>query len=333
MSILFAATYPERVSALILGSAAARWFPADDYPCGDSTEDLYQSLKHIAEHQWGEGATIDWYLPSRAGSAHARELFGRFERMAISPSAFLRMLRMIREIDVRDVLPAIHQPTLVIHRLNDRVTPPFHGRYLVSRIAGAQYFEQPGDHSLRFAGGGDADSLHDAIAGFLDGATPAGDIGRVLTTIVVAVLPDVIAPGYRARENPNLPLGSANVTRRVSAHRGRVIASSATTMLATFDAPGIAVRCAAAIRAEAAVDGRHLRAAVHTGEVDRLGGDVGGPAVEFAHRIAALANADEILISRTVRDLIAGSGIALVEHGDRLQAAGEDWPIFAVAGV
>lgn len=331
MSILFAATYPERVSALILGSAAARWFPADDYPCGDSTEELYQSLKHIAEHQWGEGATIDWYLPSRAGSAHARELFGRFERMAISPSAFLRMLRMIREIDVRDVLPAIHQPTLVIHRLNDRVTPPFHGRYLVSRIAGAQYFEQPGDHSLRFAGGGDADALHEAIAGFLDGAPPAGDVSRVLTTILVAVLPDGIPHTDRARDNPDLPLGKAIVTRRVAAHRGHVITSSATTMLATFDAPGLAVRCAAAIRADAAGDGTRLQAGVHTGEVDLLGGDVRGPAVQFAHRITALACPDEILISRTVRDLIAGSGIALLDHGGRLQAEGEDWPVFAVA--
>src|SRR6185312_7107950 len=114
MSILFAATYPERVTALILGSAAARWFPAPDYACGPETEEMYQALTGIAEHRWGQGDTIDWYLPSRSGSAHARQLVARLERMAISPSGFLRMVRMIREIDVRPVLPAIHVPTLVI---------------------------------------------------------------------------------------------------------------------------------------------------------------------------------------------------------------------------
>src|ERR1700722_3895310 len=172
MSILFAASYPEQVSALILGSAAARWFPAADYPCEPSTEEMYQALHDIAVHRWGEGDSIDWYLPSQAGSAHARELFGRFERLAVNPGAFLRMLAMIRDIDVRDALPAVQAPTLVIHRLADRITPPFHGRYLAAHIAGARYFEQPGDHSLRFAGGGDNDTLYREIASFLAAARP-----------------------------------------------------------------------------------------------------------------------------------------------------------------
>jgi DNA-binding SARP family transcriptional activator/pimeloyl-ACP methyl ester carboxylesterase len=167
MSILFAATYPEQVTALILGSAAARWFPAPDYPCGEAAVEMWESLRDIAAHHWGRGDSIEWYLPSRAADPHARELFARFERLAVTPGAFLRMTAMIREIDVRAALPSIHVPTLVIHRLSDRITPPFHGRYLASRIAGAHYFEQPGDHSLRFAGGGDSDALFDEIAGFL----------------------------------------------------------------------------------------------------------------------------------------------------------------------
>jgi pimeloyl-ACP methyl ester carboxylesterase len=116
MSILFAATYPERVISLILGSASARWSPAPDYPCGQGSAEMFQALQEIATHRWGQGATIDWYLPSLAGSPQARQMLARFERMAISPAAFLRMLRMIREIDVRAVLPAIGAPTLAALR-------------------------------------------------------------------------------------------------------------------------------------------------------------------------------------------------------------------------
>ena len=177
MSILFTATYPEQVTALILGSAAARWFPAPDYPCGEAAVEMYESLRDIAAHRWGRGDSIEWYLPSRAADPHARELFARFERLAVTPGAFLRMTAMIREIDVRAALPSIHVPALVIHRLSDRITPPFHGRYLAERIAGARYFEQPGDHSLRFAGGGDSDALFGEIAGFLASVQPRRKAG------------------------------------------------------------------------------------------------------------------------------------------------------------
>jgi DNA-binding SARP family transcriptional activator/pimeloyl-ACP methyl ester carboxylesterase len=177
MSILFTATYPEQVTALILGSAAARWFPAPDYPCGEAAVEMYESLRDIAAHHWGRGDSIEWYLPSQAAGPHARELFARFERLAVTPGAFLRMTAMIREIDVRAALPSIHVPALVIHRLSDRITPPFHGRYLAERIAGARYFEQPGDHSLRFAGGGDSDALFGEIAGFLASVPPRKKAG------------------------------------------------------------------------------------------------------------------------------------------------------------
>jgi pimeloyl-ACP methyl ester carboxylesterase len=124
MSILLAATCPSLVSALILGSAAARWFPAPDYPCGGETEVMFTALRDIAVTRWGQGDSIDWYLPSLAGSAHARELFARFERLAVNPGAFLRMTSMIRDIDVRWALPSVRVPTLVVQRLGDRITPP-----------------------------------------------------------------------------------------------------------------------------------------------------------------------------------------------------------------
>ena len=323
MSILFTATYPERVTALILGSASARWFPAPGYPCGQGAQEMYDGLQDIATHRWGQGASIEWYLQSRAGSAHARQLFGRFERMAVSPSAFLRMSRMIRDIDVRAVLPAIHVPTLVIQRLDDRITPPCHGRYLAEHIAGARYFEQPGDHSLRFAASGDSDALCAEIASFLAGSSQPGDPDRVLATILQAQ-----AVG-----------GSQADTREEAArhlvrdHRGRLIKTTADSLLATFDAPGQAIRCAAAVLDDAAALGIQIRAGIHTGEVDLVGDDITGTSVQITDRVAALAGPAEILVSRTVKDLVTGSGISFTERGSHeLGGAGDQWPLFAVAG-
>ena len=320
MSLLFAATYPERVTALVLGSASARWFPAAGYPCGQEAREMFEGLQDIAMHRWGQGASIEWYLQSRASSAHARELFGRFERMAVSPSAFLRMLRMIRDIDVRAVLPAIHAPTLVIQRLDDRITPPCHGRYLAGHIAGARYFEQPGDHSLRFAASGDSDALCAEIAGFVAGLPPRHQPARVLATILHA---QVAGAGQPAEEA---------VRHLVGAHRGRLIEGPTEVLLATFDAPGQAIRCAAAVLDHAAALGVKLGAGIHTGEVDLAGDALAGTSVQIAGRVAALARPAEILVSRTVKDLVTGSGVNFAERGSyELNGEGEQWTLFAVA--
>ena len=174
MSILFAATYPERVTALILGAASARWPAAPGYPCGEQTEEMASALEDLAAHRWGQGDTIDWYAPSVAGSGAARRSLARWERMAASPSAILRMMRMIREIDVREVLPGISVPALVIQRRHDRITPPCHGRYLAAHLPRARYFEQPGDHLLWL---GDTDAMFGQIRAFLGAAgdTPGPD--------------------------------------------------------------------------------------------------------------------------------------------------------------
>ena len=308
MSILLAAAHPEQVSALILGSASARWSPAPDYPCGPETVRMFETLTDIAATRWGQGETIEWYLPSRADSPRARELFARFERMAISPSAFLGMSRMIRKIDVRDVLPSVRVPTLVIQRLGDRITPPWHGRYLASHIAGARYFEQPGDHSLRFAGGGDDDALHREIADFLATAGEPTTPDRVLATIL-------------------LVSGTADQVRR---HRGRVVRTTDRETLATFDAPGQAIRCAVTLRDEAAAAGCSFRAGIHTGEVDLLGNDISGTSVRIAAHIAALARPGEVLVSRTVKDLVAGTDIGFTDCGSHeLDDLPDSWQLFA----
>ncbi len=343
MSLLFAATNPERVTALILGSASARWFPAPGYPCGQGTEEMYAALSDIAAHRWGRGASIEWYMQSRAGSARMREAFGRFERMAINPSAFLRMLRMIREIDVRALLPAIHVPTLVIQRLDDRITPPCHGRYLASHIAGARYFEQPGDHSLRFAASGNSEELYAEIADFLASTSHRRDPDRVLATILHAktVRNRTTVVDHSERSDGGRSDGGGrgdNLTRApggdlVRGHRGRLIRASGEGILATFDAPGQGIRCAAAVRDAAAAAGSQVRAGIHTGEVDLVGEDIAGPTVQITARVAALARPAEILVSRTVKDLVTGSGISFAERGSyALAGPPDEWSLFAVTG-
>jgi len=333
MSILFAATYPERVTALILASASARWFPAAGYPCGQGAQEMYDSLRDIAAHRWGQGETVQWYLPSHVHSARARQVLGRFERMAVNPSAFLRLTQMIHDIDVRAVLPAIHVPTLVIQRLGDRITPPCHGRYLASHIAGARYFEQPGDHSLRFAGSGDSDALFAEIEGFLAEASRPGDPDRVLATILRARP----AEGHTTMVDQLTEVGGGRVGgpsgELVRGHRGRLISGDGEGILATFDAPGQAIRCAAAVLRDAAADGIQIRAGIHTGEVDLVGEGIAGLSVRITDRVAALARPAEILVSRTVRDLVTGSGITFAERGShRLNGPADEWALFAVTG-
>jgi DNA-binding SARP family transcriptional activator/pimeloyl-ACP methyl ester carboxylesterase len=332
MSILFAATYPQRVTSLILGSAAARWFPAPDYPCGQGSEETYRALQEIAAHHWGQGATIDWYLPSRSSSPHARQLVARFERLAVSPSAFLRMLAMIREIDVRDVLPAIRVPTLVIQRLGDRINPPCHGRYLASRIPGARYFEQPGDHSLRFAASGDYDALFSEILDFLTGTSPPGEPDRVLATLLLAraAVSPVDTGGQPGHPGP-LAVRAAATPDLVRAYRGRVIKDTDQALLATFSTPGQAIRCAAAIRDAAAALGIEIASGIHTGEVGLTGDLVTGTSVHIADRVATLAKPAEILVSRTVKDLLAGSGVSFTARGShQLTGTAGKWPLYAV---
>ena len=315
-AILFAATYPEKVSALILGSAFARWFPAPDYECGPGAERVYTSMEDIARHRWGQGDTIEWFLPSRAGSARARQAMGRFERMAVSPSTFLRMLRLIREIDVRAALPAIRVPTLVIHRRGDRINPPFYGRYIAEHIPGARYFEQPGDHALRFAEGEELEAMFAEIQDFLPTATSTPEPTRALMTIMV------VEGMTEKTSDPH-----------ISAHGAVLRPHTADRVLATFDAPGQAIRCAVALRNEALSERLRLRIGIHTGETDLAGDQIDGPSLSIAERVAEHAQHGEILVSRTVKDLVVGSGITFADRGSHpLTATDEHWALFSVSG-
>ncbi len=318
MSILFAATYPERVTALILGAATARSTAAPDYPCGQQTGEAATALEELAAHHWGRGDSIEWYAPSVAGSSRAREAMARWERMAASPSAVLRMIRMIRAIDVRGILSGISVPALIIQRRNDRIHPPCHGRYLAEHLPDARYFEQPGDHLLWL---GDTDAMFAQIQEFLAAAKDTPGPRRVLATILHAEI------------LPNAPDATTAAERHVVAFRGRLVTSANGAVIATFDGPARAIRCAAAVRRSAADLGLAPRFGIHTGEVELAGDDVTGISVRRAAEVAALARQGEILVSRTVSDLVAGSEIAFAYRGShQLTGISEPWPVFAVTG-
>ena len=308
MSLLFAATYPERVSSLVLAEAAARWTPAPDYPCGGQSDEMFDAFEHLASHGWGRGESIEWYAPSRAGSARARQELARWERMAVSPGALLRLVRMSRSVDVRDALADIRVPALVIQRGDDRITPPYHGRYLAAHIARARYFEQPGDHLLWL---GDTDAMVAEIERFLTRAAPWAEPDRVLTTILCI---GTVGPAAAPADVGAFPSAMA---QHVRSHRGRVIKSSGDRVLATFDGPSRAIRCAAAGLDAAAAPGLQVRAGIHAGEVEVLGQDVTGVCIDMTERLASLARPAEILVTGTVKELVVGSGLVFADRGSR----------------
>ena len=333
-SILLAATHPERVSALILGAAFARATSAPDYPCGPDSDPPFDALEHLAAHRWGQGESVEWFAPSRADSPRARAGFARWERMAASPSSALRVLRMIRAIDVRGALSTIEAPTLVIQRSDDRITRPCHGRYLADHLPHARYFEQSGDHLLWL---GDTDAMLAEIEEFLTGARQPRDSDRVLATILRTDVVDSTKAAARIgdrRRHTVLGTHHATALHEVDSHRGRLIKSTGDGILATFDGPGRAISCACTLRDAATDQGISIRAGLHTGEIEVLDDGIGGMSVHIASSINSLAQPGEILASRTVKDLVVGSGITFAKRGTHnLTGVPDDWDLFAVIGL
>jgi DNA-binding SARP family transcriptional activator/pimeloyl-ACP methyl ester carboxylesterase len=333
MSLLFAATHPERVAGLILGSAAARWRAAADYPCGRGSEAMFAAFEQMARDGWGTGASVDWYAQDLAGSPRTRQRLARWERMAVSPSALLRMVRMCHAVDVRGVLPAIHAPTLIIQRLDDRITPPCHGRYLAAHLEAARYFEQPGNHLLWT---GDTDSEFAQIDELLTGSGRHPGSDRVLRTLLAADTAER-DDGKRAggQRRARTDAYEAAVRDAISAYGGRLLGPGETGVLATFDGPARAIRCASMLRDRGVAGlGMQLCLGIHCGEVDVVGDTVSGIAADIATRLAALARPGEVLASRTVKDLVAGSGISFTDRGThQLPDLPDPWSVFAVGEV
>jgi pimeloyl-ACP methyl ester carboxylesterase/DNA-binding CsgD family transcriptional regulator len=333
MCALFAATYPERTAALVTIGGYARRLWAPDYPWGAPREERQRFLQHLDE-EWGVDVALERRAPSRAGDARFREWWATYLRMSASPGAAQALSRMNMEVDIRHVLPAIRVPALVLHRAGDRTLPVEGSRYMAAQIPGARYVELPGDDHLPFVG--DQDALLDVVEAFLTTARPAAEPDRVLATVLMTDVVGATARGAGAddRRWRHLLDRHRSAVRRELAHfRGREIATAGDGLLATFDGPARAIRCAGAAIEAARRLGIELRAGLHTGECDLVGDELGGIPPRIAARVAAAAGPGEVLVSGTVKDLVAGSAISFQDRGAHpLPGIPGEWRLFRVVG-
>jgi class 3 adenylate cyclase len=329
----FAAAHPERVASLVLVDCWARYLAAPDYPIGGTPDGIEKAVDEI-ESGAGHGLMIDLFAPSLGHDEHVRRAWTRYERQAASPGMMKSVVRLMYESDVRSVLPAIRVPTLVIQRRDaERFGPPF-GKYLASHIPGAKYVEIPGADSLIWAG--DQDAVLGEIENFVTGVRRAPEPDRVLATVLFT---DIVGSTARAAEMGDGPWGRLLAEHNLVAHRlierfgGRTIKTVGDGLLATFDGPARAVRCALALREEVRDLGLDIRAGLHTGEIELQADDIAGLAVHIGARISALAGAGEVLVSGTVKDLVIGSGLVFEDRGSHaLKGVPGEWRLFLVAG-
>jgi pimeloyl-ACP methyl ester carboxylesterase/DNA-binding CsgD family transcriptional regulator len=326
LAALFAASHPERTSAVVLyGTIAAfiSWFP--------SAEELGRFLR-LVDDTWGTGASLARYAPSMAGDASFRQWWARHERFGGSPGGVKDLMRMSAEIDIRPVVSAVRVPALVLHRRDDAAVAVEAGRYLAEHVPGAQYVELPGADHLPWVG--NAEAILAEIQEFLTGARPVEEPERVLAAVLAARIsgaaPLALSLGDR-RWLDLLDRFHGIARREIERFRARGVRLSSDSVLASFDGPGRAVRCAEAIGQAAAPLGLDVRAAVHMGEMERTG--MTGLTAEIAGWIADLAGAGEVLVSSTVKDLVAGSSLSFDERGTyTLPGAAERWSVYALRG-
>ncbi len=333
MSILFAATYPERTSAMALYGSTPKFWEVDDL-VGESRrasiELVWKAVGTMIDN-WGEGRMVEIFAPSFAADERVRRTFGLIERASASPAMIADLIRALREIDVTGVLPAISVPTLVLHRFGDPVIPIEAARYTAEHIPGARCVELAGDDHVPWLG--DTDELLDEVEQFLTGARQSRQPDRALATVLFT---DIVASTERASELGDrrwrelLESHDSGVRRQVDAHGGRVVKSLGDGYLATFDGPARAIRCGGAVTEEAGALGIEVRAGVHTGECELFGEDVGGMAVHIGARVAAKAGPGEVLVSSAVRDLVVGSGIEFDDRGTHdLKGVPGSWTLLA----
>jgi DNA-binding winged helix-turn-helix (wHTH) protein/pimeloyl-ACP methyl ester carboxylesterase/class 3 adenylate cyclase len=332
LSALFAATYPERTSALVMIGTYAKRVRDEDYPWAPTWDERGDFLRVMRE-QWGGPVGIEERAPSRAHDPAFREWWAEYLRMGASPGAAVALTKMNAEIDVRHVLPTVRVPTLVIHNRGDLCLKVEEGRYVASRIPGARFVELPGRDHLPFFE--DQDAVISEIEEFLTGARHVREPDRVLATLLYVNI--VGRDGHAARRGESswrdlVGRFRAHVSKELKWFRGREIDMEGSGPLAAFDGPARAIRCACAVAEYAARLDIEVRAGLHTGECDLLeGGHVGGLAVEIGRAVRERAGAGEVLVSHTVKDLVAGSGITFEERGAHsFEGLPGDWRLFRV---
>lgn len=334
IAALFAATRPERTAALVIYGGWGRVAWAADYTLGVPPEALDASADYLVE-RWGTGVGLRAWAPSVGDDPVTRQWWAQLQRLAASPGDVRSILSLYREIDVRHALPSISAPTLVIHRKDDRMVPVEGGRYLSEHIPGAKHVELPGsDH---FIWTEDAESVLGEIEEFLTGVRHAPQPTRRLATVLFT---DIVGSTETASTLGDtewrklLERHDEMVRRALARFGGREIKSTGDGFLAVFEGPTAAIRCADAIRGGASGLGCEIRAGVHTGEIEIIGEDIGGIAVNIARRVADRAGPGEIWVSGTVPGVAVGSGIRFEDRGEtELKGVPNPWPLFSVATV
>jgi pimeloyl-ACP methyl ester carboxylesterase len=331
MCALFAATYPDRTSALITVGSYARMMQGPDYPHGRTTAQLDAFIAEIG-HDWGKPVGIDQRAPSRVNDEAFRQWWARFLRAAASPTAAANLVRMNSQIDVRHVLPSIRVPTLILHSAGDRTLSVGGSRYLAEHIARAKLVQLPGADHLPYLE--DAEQILDEVEEFLTGVRRHAETERVLATVLFT---DIVNATEKAgalgdrRWRELLETHHQVVRRELARFRGREIDTAGDGFFAAFDGPARAVRCACAVSSAVKPLGIEVRAGAHTGECEVIDDKYGGIAVHIGARVAACAGPGEVLVSSTVKDLVAGSGLAFSDHGRHaLKGLPGDWQLYSV---
>lgn len=334
MSVLFAATYPERTLSLILYASFAT-LPPPSWPesAGRAYEARLAEMTALVDEHWGEGRAMEYLAPSLGESSSKREQFAMFERAGASPRMVRALVQGVRDIDITPTLSTVATPVLVLHRADDEFIPAEAGRHVAGQVRDAHYVELEGIDHLPWVG--DTDSFLDEVEQFVTGRRRAPEPGRRLATVLFT---DIVASTQRA-----VALGDRHwrevlarhdelVRRQLEAYGGREVKSTGDGFLAVFGGPAAAIWCACAVRNEVRSLGIEVRAGVHTGECEFRGGDVGGIAVHIGARVAAHALPGEVLVSSAVRDLVVGSGITFLDRGAReLKGVPGTWRLLAVA--
>jgi class 3 adenylate cyclase len=336
LTTLFAATYPERVSSLVLWGTFARLQPGPDYPMGVDPSIIDSFIEGLVS-RWGSGKALRFLIAAMPTDPETSAFVARYERSSATPNMVREIMHRNWDIDVRTALPAVNAPTLVVHRSGDYAVPVECGRYLADEIQGARFLELPGDWHANGSESGEDDTL-DAIEEFLTGRRhePAVQVDRVLKTVlftdIVESTARVAAEGDR-RWHDLLDQHDATIRRELGRFRGEEVKATGDGFLAAFDGPGRAINCAQAIATRSRDLGLDVRAGLHTGECELRGDDLAGIAVHIGARVAALARPGEVLVTSTVRDLVAGSGIDFTDRGRHaLKGVPGEWDVLAVRG-